>query len=90
MIKTIRHIVSEIREIRQILDDRRTGVTQARIDREVAAEAEQFRAESDAYRKKLEGALRRKPNMTFAESRRRFPVDSEIRAKPQALSLIHI
>jgi hypothetical protein len=74
----IRKAINEIREIRQILRDRRLGVTQARIEQEVAEQAAQRRADSIAYRKKIERALRRKPNMTVTELRKRFPVDSEV------------
>ena len=78
MFSGIRKAINEIREIRQILRDRRLGVTQAHIEQEVAEQAAQRRADSTAYRKKIERALRRKPNMTVTELRKRFPVDLEV------------
>jgi hypothetical protein len=79
MLQGLRNIIKELREIRQILRDNTSGASRERIAREVAEEQVEREAEARAYRRKIERALRRKPNMPFAELRRRFPVGDERR-----------
>jgi hypothetical protein len=77
MFDGISHIVRELREILQILRDRRSGASRARIKQEVAEERAKRDADSIAYRRKLERALRSNLGMTFAELRRRFLIGDE-------------
>jgi hypothetical protein len=74
MFETFRKTMKELREIRQIIRNEASGA--ATEQRRIAFEAKQAerKAESRAYRRTFEWALRRKPNMSMAEFCKRFPV----------------
>jgi hypothetical protein len=83
MFDGIRNAVREIGEIRQLLRDNATGVTQERIEREATERRANREASIKAYQHKLDRALRHKPDMTFAELRKRFPI-SDVRLNYRA------
>jgi multidrug resistance efflux pump len=74
MFEALRRAVRELREIRQNMRDEQSGVAQARREREFAEQEAQRETERRAFRRKLERAVRRKPDITLAELHKRFPV----------------
>ncbi len=74
MFGTFRNTMKELREIRQILHDNASGAIGER--RWIAFETKQAACdvEMTAYRRKLERAFRRKPNMAVQEFIKRFPI----------------